>query len=149
MLKNSGTAVYGFMYGSVPCNASLGELMDEIRPKLREAVENVNTVSFTRNCKFYISINVFQFISFPFLGENVDHSADSSYRRREQFRRWHSGGNACGGAQRRRRSRLVPRSDEQILHQQRQAHHQGWIIFFRILFQPAFNVQFLENLFRL
>ncbi|PAV92101.1 hypothetical protein WR25_05767 [Diploscapter pachys] len=40
----NGTAVYGFMHGSVPCNVSLGELMDEIRPKLREAVENVNTV---------------------------------------------------------------------------------------------------------
>lgn len=39
-----GTPVYGFLHGTVPGNAKLGELMDEIRPLLREAVEDVNKI---------------------------------------------------------------------------------------------------------
>ncbi|CAD6198560.1 unnamed protein product [Caenorhabditis auriculariae] len=36
--------VYAFINGSVPCNDHLAHLMDEVRPLLRTAVENVNTV---------------------------------------------------------------------------------------------------------
>lgn len=41
---NNGTPVYGFINGSVPCNGQLAELMDQVRPLLRDAVENVNKV---------------------------------------------------------------------------------------------------------
>ncbi|KAK5965010.1 hypothetical protein GCK32_003992 [Trichostrongylus colubriformis] len=41
---NNGTPVYGFINGTVPCNAHLADLMDQIRPLLRDAVENVNKV---------------------------------------------------------------------------------------------------------
>ncbi|CAI5444707.1 unnamed protein product [Caenorhabditis angaria] len=40
----SGAPVYAFSSGSVPCNDNLAKLMDEVRPKLREAVEMTNTV---------------------------------------------------------------------------------------------------------
>ncbi|PIO52747.1 proteasome activator pa28 alpha subunit, partial [Teladorsagia circumcincta] len=40
--SNNGTPVYGFINGTVPCNAHLADLMDQIRPLLRDAVENVN-----------------------------------------------------------------------------------------------------------
>ncbi|CAI4230697.1 unnamed protein product [Auanema sp. JU1783] len=39
-----GTPVYGFIRGTVPCNDKLIELMDQVRPLLREAVESVNKV---------------------------------------------------------------------------------------------------------
>lgn len=39
-----GLPVYGFANGSVKCNEKLAELMDEVRPLLREAVEDVNKV---------------------------------------------------------------------------------------------------------
>ncbi|KAK6019332.1 proteasome activator pa28 beta subunit [Ostertagia ostertagi] len=42
--SNNGTPVYGFINGTVPCNAHLADLMDQIRPLLRDAVENVNKV---------------------------------------------------------------------------------------------------------
>ncbi|KAK6043890.1 proteasome activator pa28 beta subunit [Cooperia oncophora] len=41
---NNGTPIYGFINGTVPCNAHLADLMDQIRPLLRDAVENVNKV---------------------------------------------------------------------------------------------------------
>ncbi|KAK6038163.1 hypothetical protein COOONC_24332, partial [Cooperia oncophora] len=43
---NNGTPVYGFINGTVPCNAHLADLMDQIRPLLRDAVENVNKVCY-------------------------------------------------------------------------------------------------------
>lgn len=43
-LEEKGTPVYGFVNGTVKCNAKLAELMDELRPMLREAVEDVNKV---------------------------------------------------------------------------------------------------------
>ncbi|CAJ0596801.1 unnamed protein product [Cylicocyclus nassatus] len=36
--------MYGFINGSVPCNAHLADLMDQVRPLLRDAVEHVNKV---------------------------------------------------------------------------------------------------------
>ncbi|XGW14017.1 hypothetical protein V3C99_000362 [Haemonchus contortus] len=42
--SNNGMPVYGFINGTVPCNAHLADLMDQIRPLLRDAVENVNKV---------------------------------------------------------------------------------------------------------
>ncbi|KIH59179.1 proteasome activator pa28 beta subunit [Ancylostoma duodenale] len=36
--------LYGFINGSVPCNAQLADLMDQVRPLLRDAVEHVNKV---------------------------------------------------------------------------------------------------------
>uniref|UniRef100_A0A1I7XCP8 MIT domain-containing protein n=1 Tax=Heterorhabditis bacteriophora TaxID=37862 RepID=A0A1I7XCP8_HETBA len=39
-----GMPVYGFINGTVPCNDKLADLMDEVRPLLRDAVENVNKV---------------------------------------------------------------------------------------------------------
>ncbi|KAE9414714.1 hypothetical protein Angca_008343 [Angiostrongylus cantonensis] len=41
---HNGLPVYGFINGSVPCNSQLADLMDQIRPLLRDAVENVNKV---------------------------------------------------------------------------------------------------------
>ncbi|WKY02734.1 hypothetical protein Q1695_016196 [Nippostrongylus brasiliensis] len=41
---NNGTPVYGFINGTVPCNSHLADLMDQVRPLLRDAVENVNKV---------------------------------------------------------------------------------------------------------
>lgn len=39
-----GAPVYGFIRGTVPCNDKLAELMDDVRPLLRDAVESVNKV---------------------------------------------------------------------------------------------------------
>ncbi|KAJ1366566.1 hypothetical protein KIN20_038439 [Parelaphostrongylus tenuis] len=41
---HNGMPVYGFINGSVPCNSQLADLMDQIRPLLRDAVEDVNKV---------------------------------------------------------------------------------------------------------
>lgn len=41
---HNGIPVYGFINGSVPCNSQLADLMNQIRPLLRDAVENVNKV---------------------------------------------------------------------------------------------------------
>ncbi|KAL6725976.1 hypothetical protein Aduo_007992 [Ancylostoma duodenale] len=40
----NGMPLYGFINGSVPCNAQLADLMDQVRPLLRDAVEHVNKV---------------------------------------------------------------------------------------------------------
>ncbi|KJH43219.1 MIT domain protein [Dictyocaulus viviparus] len=42
--NHNGVPVYGFINGNVPCNSQLADLMDQIRPLLRDAVENVNKV---------------------------------------------------------------------------------------------------------
>ncbi|CAI2348970.1 unnamed protein product [Caenorhabditis sp. 36 PRJEB53466] len=41
---SGGPPVYAFISGTVPCNDSLAKLMDEVRPKLRDAVEQTNTI---------------------------------------------------------------------------------------------------------
>ncbi|KAK6746151.1 hypothetical protein RB195_012331 [Necator americanus] len=40
----NGMPIYGFINGTVPCNAQLADLMDQVRPLLRDAVEHVNKV---------------------------------------------------------------------------------------------------------
>ncbi|CAB3402627.1 unnamed protein product [Caenorhabditis bovis] len=40
----NGAPVFTFVNGTVPCNDELAKLMDEVRPKLRDAVEMTNTV---------------------------------------------------------------------------------------------------------
>ncbi|TKR75958.1 hypothetical protein L596_017176 [Steinernema carpocapsae] len=40
----AGTPVYGFVNGSVKCNTKLAALTDQVRPMLRDAVEDVNKV---------------------------------------------------------------------------------------------------------
>uniref|UniRef100_A0A914GZB0 Proteasome activator complex subunit 3 n=2 Tax=Globodera TaxID=31242 RepID=A0A914GZB0_GLORO len=40
----NGVPIYGFAKGSVKCNEKLAELIDELRPLLREAIEDVNKV---------------------------------------------------------------------------------------------------------
>uniref|UniRef100_A0A8R1I3F4 Proteasome activator complex subunit 3 n=1 Tax=Caenorhabditis japonica TaxID=281687 RepID=A0A8R1I3F4_CAEJA len=42
--KPKGAPVFAFSSGTVPCNDNLAKLMDEVRPKLRDAVEQTNTV---------------------------------------------------------------------------------------------------------
>uniref|UniRef100_A0A1I7T3A6 Proteasome activator complex subunit 3 n=1 Tax=Caenorhabditis tropicalis TaxID=1561998 RepID=A0A1I7T3A6_9PELO len=39
-----GAPVFAFTSGTVPCNENLAQLMDLVRPKLRDAVEQCNTV---------------------------------------------------------------------------------------------------------
>ncbi|KAI1731804.1 proteasome activator pa28 beta subunit domain-containing protein [Ditylenchus destructor] len=40
----TGTPVYGFKNGTVPCNAKLAEMIEIVKPLLREAVEDVNKI---------------------------------------------------------------------------------------------------------
>uniref|UniRef100_A0A183CCE4 Proteasome activator complex subunit 3 n=1 Tax=Globodera pallida TaxID=36090 RepID=A0A183CCE4_GLOPA len=40
----NGVPIYGFAKGSVKCNEKLAELIDELRPLLHEAIEDVNKV---------------------------------------------------------------------------------------------------------
>uniref|UniRef100_A0A914H0W3 Proteasome activator complex subunit 3 n=1 Tax=Globodera rostochiensis TaxID=31243 RepID=A0A914H0W3_GLORO len=41
---NDGVPIYAFAKGSVKCNEKLAELIDELRPLLHEAIEDVNKV---------------------------------------------------------------------------------------------------------
>ncbi|UMM23020.1 hypothetical protein L5515_003939 [Caenorhabditis briggsae] len=44
VVKQTGPPVYAFTSGTVPCNENLAQLMDTVRPRLRDAVEQCNTV---------------------------------------------------------------------------------------------------------
>lgn len=86
-----GTPIYGFINGTVPCNAHLADLMDQVRPLLRDAVEHVNKVAelviliwdnYSLSClEFFFQFILNPYDSFP--GQNVDHIVDSSHRRRK------------------------------------------------------------------
>ena len=58
----AGLPVYGFANGSVSCNAKLAELMDEVRPKLRDAVEQVNKVRHSHSLAIAMHSILFLFI---------------------------------------------------------------------------------------
>lgn len=42
--KPKGAPIFAFSSGTVPCNENLAQLMDLVRPKLRDAVEQCNNV---------------------------------------------------------------------------------------------------------
>ncbi|PIC42930.1 hypothetical protein B9Z55_009844 [Caenorhabditis nigoni] len=44
VVKQTGPPVFAFTSGTVPCNENLAQLMDTVRPRLRDAVEQCNTV---------------------------------------------------------------------------------------------------------